>query len=171
MRIEILDRNTGNPDGVKGYAEKKLEKISKFFPHDFEARVVMKKEREQQKCEVTINADGLFFRSSVSTTDMHASVDACVTSIERQIRKHRTKLGKKVKVVDQNIDFEVEDVADYSPVRRKSFNMKPMTSDEAILQMQLLSHRFYVFRDSENREQISVVYCRDDGGYGIISEA
>ena len=173
MKIEIHDRNTMNPGGVHEYAEKKVEKLNRYFHKDIEARVVLSKERERQKCEVTLNTHGLFFRSHAATTDMYASIDACIASIERQIRKHRTKLEKRLKTIEPHEDYDVtDDEADtFSVLRRKTFNMKPMTSEEAILQMQLLSHAFFMFRDSENGGAVSVVYGRNDGGYGIISEA
>ncbi|MCL2547311.1 MAG: ribosome-associated translation inhibitor RaiA [Oscillospiraceae bacterium] len=173
MKIEIHDRNTMNPTGVHEYAEKKVGKLNRYFHKDIEARVVMTKERAQQKCEITINVDGLYFRSTVGTTDMYASVDACVAHIERQIRKHRTKLEKRLKAIEPHEDYDlaVDDSDAFSVLRRKTFNMKPMTSEEAILQMQLLSHAFFMFRDSDSGGAVSVVYSRNDGGYGVISEA
>ena len=174
MRIDFTERNVHLPDAWRQYAEKKLDKLSRYFKSDPDVRVSVRKERERYKCETTIHAD-IYFRASVETTDMYASLDACVASIERQIRKHRTKLEKRlhVKAFEPHEDYDavLVDDSEYTVTRRKSFNMKPMTAEEAILQMKLLSHEFYVFRDSENGEAVSVAYCRNDGGYGIISEA
>ena len=174
MRIDFTERNVTIPEDLRDYAEKKLGKLSRYFRGESDARILFRKEREKYKCETTIHADGIYFRASVDTTDMYASLDACVSLIERQIRKHRTKLEKRLhtKAFEPHDDYygTATDDNEYDVLRRKSFNMKPMTSEEAILQLQLLSHSFYMFRDSDNSGAVSVVYCRNDGGYGVITE-
>ena len=176
MRIEFTDKNLA-PASIESlhlYAEKKINKFDRYFKKEPESRVVMRVDRERHGCEITIHADGTYFRASVETTDMYASVDACIASIVRQIHKYRTKLDKRlhVKAFETGGDFDPSpaDDSEFNVIRRKTFNLKPMTPEEAILQMQLLSHTFYVFRDSENRGAFSVVYCRKNGGYGLISE-
>ena len=174
MKIDFTERNVTVPDSWREYAEKKMGKLNRYFRDVTDVRVTIRKEREKYRCETTLHADSMYFRASVDTTDMYASLDSCVSSIDRQIRKHRTKLEKRLhsKAFEPHEDYDIPDETEaYNLLRRKSFNMKPMTSEEAILQMQLLSHAFFMFRDSENSGAVSVVYCRNDGGYGIISEA
>ena len=123
--------------------------------------------------EVTLNNNGMFFRVSEVTSDMFASIDSAVASIERQIRKHKTRLSKKLR--EGNIEWapemteEVpEEEDEFRIVRKKRFSLKPMTVEEAILQMDLLEHEFFVFKNQED-DSVSVVYRRRGGGYGLIT--
>lgn len=174
MKIDFTEKNMIGPEALRAYAEKKLNKLNRYFKKEADTRVSMRIERERHSCEITVHADGTYFRASVVTTDMYASIDACVASIERQIHKYRTKLEKRLhaKAFEPSNEFEFTPVEEneFELLRRKTFNLKPMTPEEAILQMKLLSHEFYVFRDSDNNEAFSVVYARNNGGYGIISE-
>ncbi len=174
MKIDFNEKNITGSDMLRAYAEKKLKKLDRYFKKEPEIRVMMRIEHERHNCEITLHSEGTFFRASVVTNDMYASIDACIASIERQIHKYRTKLEKRLhaKAFDPTPDYDPtpSDDSDFTLLRRKAFNLKPMTSDEAILQMNLLSHTFYVFRDIDNSQAFSVVYSRKNGGYGIISE-
>jgi len=174
MKIDFTEKNITGSEGLRIYAEKKLGKLERYFKKGLEGRVAMRIEHERHSSEVTLHSEGTYFRASVVTNDMYASIDACVASIVRQIHKYRTKLEKRLhaKAFDPVADEEhtPADENDFALIRRKSFNLKPMTAEEAILQMRLLSHSFYVFRDIDNTEAFSVVYSRRDGGYGIICE-
>ena len=125
--------------------------------------------------ELTIKNNGTYFRAHELTSDMYASVDSGVAAIERQIRRNKTRLEKKLK--SGPIDWstmtdaqeEPEDEGEFDIVRTKRFSIKPMTPQEAILQMNLLEHEFYAFRNSEENGAFSVVYRRKSGGYGLIS--
>ena len=120
----------------------------------------------------------MFYRVSETTGDMFASIDSACASIERQIRKNKTRLEKKLKTgpiewTDTGVGpvDEEEDSGDFTIVRTKRFSIKPMTPQEAILQMNLLEHAFYAFLNSEDADAFSVVYRRKSGGYGLISDA
>ena len=174
MRIDFSEKKMAAPDTLRAYAEKKLHKLERYFKKGSDARVTMSIERERHTAEITVHSEGTYFRSNVTTSDMYASIDSCVASIERQIHKYRTKLEKRLhsKAFEprEGYDPTPPDENDFSLIRRKSFNLKPMTPEEAILQMKLLSHEFYVFRDSENNSAFAVVYIRKNGGYGLITE-
>ena len=128
--------------------------------------------------EVTIRSGGTIFRASESTSDMHASIDAAVATLERQIRKNKTRLEKRLRQDAFVRTVDAEEVSSFAPeeeeeeefriVRTKRFPIKHMTVDEAILQMNLVGHTFFAFRNEDEGGAFSVVYKRNDGGYGII---
>ncbi len=130
--------------------------------------------------EVTIRSNGTIFRVSESTSDMHASIDAAVTTLERQIRKNKTRLEKRLRqgAFERAVDEaevasfvpEGPEEGEYQIVRTKTFPIKPMTREEAILQMNLLGHSFFAFRDEDAGGAFAVVYRRNDGDYGIIED-
>ena len=163
-------------DALRAYAEKKVSKIDRLFRTESEANVTFSTERGRFTAEITIKNNGTFFRAHETTSDMYASVDTAVATIERQIRKNKTRLAKKLR--DGAFEREVQpdflpadDAAEagaFEIVRRKRF---PMSVEEAILQMDLLEHTFFVFRDVAADGAVSVVYRRKDGGYGLISDA
>ena len=124
--------------------------------------------------ELTVHASNIFFRASESTSDMYASIDAAVSDIERQIRKNKTRLARRIRqdafVRSAEVTSfapESEDTDAYQIIRIKEFPMKPMTRDEAILQMNLLGHAFYAFEDADSGDTC-VVYKRSSGSYGLI---
>ena len=174
MKIDFNEKNINGSDALKAYAEKKIGKLERYFKRGVEARVTMRVDRGRDTCEVTLHSEGTYFRASVVTGDMYASIDACIASIVRQIHKYRTRLEKRLhaKAFEPALDEEPTpaDENEFAIVRRKSFNLKPMSVEDAILQMNLLSHAFYVFRDIDNKGAFSVVYSRKSGGYGLISE-
>ena len=182
MKFVFTDKKVNLPDAVHKYAEKKVGKLNRFFKEDATAAITFSVEKERNnKVEITIRSSGTIFRVSESTSDMHASIDAAVTTLERQIRKNKTRLERRLRqgaferVVDEG-DFssfapEEPEEGEYHIVRSKTFPLKPMTREEAILQMNLLGHSFFAFRDEESDGAFAVVYRRYDGDYGIIEDA
>lgn len=170
MKITVIGRKCTPRDSFKQRAEKRLSKVEKFFGSDAEAKVTATVEKNEQIVEVTIFHDGIIFRSQERAQNMNDALDRCADSIVRQIRKNKTKVEKKLKkgafeAYDAIDTFEPED--DYDVVRSKEISLKPQSVDEAILQMNLLDHQFYVFLNSAN-DKVCVVYSRKDGGYGLI---
>ena len=170
MKITVIGRKCTPRDSFKERAEKRLKKVEKFFGDDAEAKITATGEKNEQIVEVTIVHDGIFFRSQERAANMNDALDRCADSIVRQIRKNKTKVEKKLKkgafeTFEAVESFEPED--SYDVVRSKNINLKPQSVDEAILQMNLLDHQFYVFLDSST-DKVSVVYARKDGGYGLI---
>ena len=177
MKYVFTDKKVNLPAAIHNYAEKKVGKLDRFFKEDATAAITFSVEKERlNRVEITIRSSGTIFRVSESTADMHASIDAAVTTLERQIRKNKTRLEKRLRqgaferVVDAEISSIVPDEPEegaYEIVRSKTFPIKPMTRDEAILQMNLLGHSFFFFLNSENG-RYCVVYRRDFGGYGML---
>ncbi|MBQ9745840.1 MAG: ribosome-associated translation inhibitor RaiA [Clostridia bacterium] len=173
MKITILLRHVVIDDKTKAIIEKKITKLDKFFDAEQEALVTLRKAGDTEILELTINAAGMIFRSEVKSESYLHAIDTAVDVIERQIRRNKTKLAKKIR----STAFDKTAVPDIAPeedeedkleqIRVKEFNLKPMTVEEAILQMNLLAHNFFVFQDQET-EKIFVAYKRADGGYGVI---
>jgi len=157
----------------RAYAEKKIGKIDRLFRVESEAFVTFSIERGRYLAEVTLRNNGMYYRVSELTSDMYASIDSAVASIERQIRKNKTRLAKKLRdnAFERSAAITPEDdeEPEFRIVREKRFSMKPMTAEEAILQMNLLEHEFYAFRDQDEDNAFAVVYKRKNGGYGLIS--
>ena len=180
MKFVFTDKKVDVPGAIHFYAEKKVGKLDRFFKEDATAAITFSVEKERlNKVEITIRANGTIFRVSESTSDMHASIDAAVTTLERQIRKNKTRLEKRLRqgAFERALDAEVSSIVpdepeegEYQVVRRKTFPIKPMTRDEAILQMNLLGHEFFVFRNMDEDEAVSVVYKRKADGYGLITD-
>ena len=178
MKFVFTDKKVNLPNYIHNYAEKKVGKLDRFFKEDATAALTFSIEKDRNQVEVTIRSSGTIFRVSESTADMRASIDAAVASLERQIRKNKTRLSRRLR---QDAFVRTPDVTSFAPeepeegtfeiVRKKEFNMKPMTREEAILQMNLLEHTFFAFRDEDNDGAFAVVYKRKDGGYGLIEDA
>ena len=177
MRFQYAEKKVNLPESVHKYAEKKVMKLERFFGDDADALVTFSVEKNTNRAEITVHAANTYFRASESTSDMFASVDAAVATIERQIRKNKTRLARRLR---QDAFTRSADSTSFAPeepeernfeiIRTKRFNMKPMTRDEAILQMNLLEHNFFAFRDEEADGAFAVVYRRTDGGYGLIED-
>ena len=178
MKFVFTDKKVNLPAVIHRYAEKKVGKLDRFFKEDATAAVTFSIERDRNRVEVTIRSGGTIFRASESTSDMHASIDAAVATLERQIRKNKTRLEKRLRkgAFERTVDATTEissfvpdepEEGEYHVVRTKTFPIKPMTQDEAILQMNLLGHSFFVFRNSDD-DSLSIVYQRKNGGYGLI---
>ncbi len=181
MKFVFTDKKVTLPDAVHKYAEKKVGKLDRFFKEDATAAITFSVEKERNnKVEITIRSSGTIFRVSESTSDMHASIDAAVTTLERQIRKNKTRLEKRLRQGAFERALDAAEVSTFAPeepeegeyriVRSKTFPIKPMTRDEAILQMNLVGHNFFAFRDEEADGAFAVVYRRNDGDYGLIQD-
>ena len=174
MKFQFTEKKVSLPANVHAYAEKKVMKLERFFRDDAEAIVAFSVEKDRNKVEITVHAANTYFRASEATSDMFASIDAAVSTIEGQIRKNKTRLARRLR---QDAFVRSAEVTSFVPedeehsfeiVRFKEFPMKPMTREEAILQMNLLEHNFFAFKDEENGQAFAVVYKRNDGGYGLI---
>ena len=178
MKFTFTDKKVNLPKSLHSYAEKKVGKLDRYFKTEAEANLVFSVEKARNKVELTIRSGSTILRVAESTSDMFASVDAAVTSMERQLRKHKTRLEKRLRqgafappaeaVEETSFVPDVEE-GDFQVVRTKKFPIKPMTVDEAILQMDLLGHNFFAFKD-EDGGAFAVVYRRNDGGYGLIED-
>lgn len=172
MRVTVNGKNVEITDALRGSVESKLSKLEKFFNKDTEAKVTLAVEKNRQIIEVTIPINGSLLRAEETTEDMYASIDGVVDKLTRQLRKHKTKLEKRNNKYEtirfENIPtFTEEESFEPEIVRTKRFAMKPMSSEEAVLQMELIGHSFYVFSNSET-DEVNVVYKRKDGNYGLI---
>ena len=154
-------------DSIKDYAEKRVEKLEKYFHRDDASAFVTFTVEKDKLCtvEITIRDGSTLLRAQTTEPDgdMRGAIDAAVSYIERQILKNKTRLAKRLR----SDDFSVAEESEFHIVRTKRFSVKPMSPEEAILQMNLLDHDFYVFRNSDD-DSISIVYHRKNGGYGLI---
>ena len=176
MKFQYSEKKVKLPDNVHAYAEKKVMKLARFFEEDAEALIVFSVEKNRNNVELTVHGAGTWFRASESTSDMFASIDAAVGTIEGQIRKNKTRLARRLKqgAFNRSVDetsFAPEPAEEeLSIVRIKKFYFKPMTREEAVMQMNLLDHNFFAFRDVDNGGSFAVVYKRNDGGYGLLDD-
>ncbi len=178
MKFNFIEKKLQLDPDVRIYAEKKVGKLDKFFRTESEANVTFSIERGRCRVEVTLNNNGMYFRASALTNDMHASIDSACGAIERQIRKNKTRLEKRLRegaLMDSQREYTLAGQSDepeqeeFKIVRTKRFSLKPMTPEEAILQMNLLEHEFFAFLNQDDDDSFSVVYRRKSGGYGLIS--
>ncbi len=173
MKFYMNAKNTSVSEAMQEKAEKKVGKFAKFFRPDTEAHLTFDVEKDRNIFEVTLKSKGLFIRAEETTDDMYASIDLVIEKLERQIRKYKTRLGKRIHqeaMVPENYDIEepIDEESEHRIVRTKRFTFKPMDVEEAILQMNLLGHAFFVFTNAED-EQVNVVYKRKNGDYGLIT--
>ncbi len=173
MKFKITGKNFDVTDALKERVNKKLGKLEKFFNPQTEAQVTMSIQRNRHILEVTIPFGGVTLRAEVAGDDMYACIDKAEDILERQIRKYKTKLAKRLhsgafEQLDAfRADTFVEEETEFKVVKTKKFAVKPMPVEEAILQMNLLGHEFYMFSNAETN-QVNVVYKRKDGNYGLI---
>lgn len=160
-----------NTDSIKEYIESKLEKLNKYFSADnLTATVVTKKEGRNQKIEVTIPTSSFTLRNECVNEDLYAAIDGVVDKLERQVRKNKDKINKKNnKKIIEDFDYILEDEfqEEEKIVKRKKLELKPIDEEEAIIEMEMLGHSFFVFKDVES-DKICVLYKRKNGNYGII---
>ena len=176
MRFTFAEKKIQVSEDVRQYAEKKLGKLDRFFKAEGDASVTFSMERGRFAAEVTIRNNGMIYRVSELTGDMYASIDSAAASIERQIRKNKTRLEKKLRdgAFEREIKAPVyvpddeEPEQDFKVIRTKRFSIKPMTAEEAILQMNLLNHEWFVFKNQDDEGKFAVVYKRKHGGYGLV---
>ena len=178
MKFQFREKKVKLPGNVHAYAEKKVMKLARYFEEDAEAVIVFSVEKNRNKAELTVHGAGTWFRATESTSDMFASIDAAVGTIEGQIRKNKTRLARRLKQdafvrsVQEETSFVPEATEeDLSITKVKQFYFKPMTREEAVMQMNLLDHNFFAFRDLDKDGAFAVVYKRNDGGYGLIEDA
>ena len=178
MKFQFREKKVKLPGNVHAYAEKKVMKLARYFEEDAEAVIVFSVEKNRNKAELTVHGAGTWFRATESTADMFASIDAAVGTIEGQIRKNKTRLARRLKQdafvrsVQEETSFVPEATEeDLSITKVKQFYFKPMTREEAVMQMNLLDHNFFAFRDLDQNGAFAVVYKRNDGGYGLIDDA
>ena len=177
MKFQYSEKKVRLPGNVHAYAEKKVMKLARFFDEDAEALVTFSVEKNRNIAELTVHGAGTWFRAKESTSDMFASIDASIGTIEGQIRKNKTRLARRLRQdaftrTVEATSFAAEEPEDEQKIERvKEFYFKPMTREEAILQMNLLEHSFFAFRDEEADGAFAVVYKRNDGDYGLIEDA
>ncbi len=180
MKFVFTDKKVNIPNYIHNYAEKKVGKLDRYFKEDATAAITFSIEKDRNQVEVTIRSSGTIFRVSESSSDMRASIDTAVASLERQFRKNKSRLEKRLRQGAFERTIDEAEVASFVPdgpeegeyriVRTKTFPIKPMTQEEAILQMNLLGHSFFAFRNEDADGSFAVVYRRNDGDYGIIED-
>ena len=172
MRVSIAGKGMEVSDYLKEIVTKKVSKLQRYFDEDTEAHITMSIQRSRHIVEVTIPFDGIVLRGEEATGDMYASIDGVVKKLEKQIHKHRTALKKRLHegaFSGDGSDYQAEPGDERIPkiVRTKRFVVKPMSLEEAQMQMELLGHQFFVFRNATTHE-INVLYQRNDGDLGLI---
>lgn len=172
MRIVVSGKNIVVTDALKDRVNKKLSKFERFFEPNTDAHATLSVEKGRHIFEVTIPFNGVILRAEEATDDMYMSIENVIEKLERQIRKQKTKLERRMK--DYNLRFDAlfeniteEEDDEIQIVRSKKFAYKPMAAEEAALQMELLGHSFFVFSNADT-EEVNVIYKRKDGNYGLI---
>lgn len=175
MELNIRGDKVVVTKAIKDYIIEKMSKLDKYFDRDkkMKASIIIRVKNGEQIIEVTVPTNKFTLRAEEKHDDLYAAIDLVVDKLERQIRKNKTKLNRKYKNImqlDINTDFEVSEAEeeDLKVVKRKNIDTKPMDEEEAILQMELLNHDFFVFKNIDE-ECVSVMYKRKDGNYGIIN--
>jgi putative sigma-54 modulation protein len=170
MKITIYSKQMTVRESLKSAVEKKLSKFDKFFGEDTEAFVTCKVRKGDKIIEITVNYGGTTFRAEEESETFITALDRAAESLERQIRKNKTRIEKKVRrgafVITEDDDDEYTEEGEFR-IRTKSFPFKPMSPEEAILQMNLIGHTFFAFTDDSTGD-VCVVYKRRDGDYGLI---
>ena len=172
MKFNIRGQKITVTKAIKSYVEEKIGKLDKYFsnPDDLTANILVKVRGNDQIVEVTIPTKIVVLRAEEANDDLYASIDLVLSKLERQIRKNKTKMlskSNKANFETFNLDFDAIKEKNNKIVKRKTLDTKPMSEEEAILQMELVDHPFFIFRNSKN-DNIDVVYKRKDGNYGII---
>ena len=177
MKIQVIGKNIAVTDAIRKSVEEKLKKLDKYFKGDDEtlsARVVVRSYKVGTKIEVTIYTPNYDFRAEVQHDDLYAGIDLVIDKLLGQMRKLKARVDRKKEkvnlgkaVVIEAIEEEAIAEEEMEVVRTKSIFLKPMTLDEAITRMNALGHSFFIYLDSDD-ERVSVVYARDNGGYGVI---
>ena len=171
MKITVIGRQMSVRESLKEMVFKKLEKLDKYFPEEGEATVTFSRKHDKENLEITIFAANTLFRSEIEEETFQNALDRSIDAIERQIRKNKTRLEKRLRDGAFADEYPEEEGWEEEPefrIRTKTFSYKPMSVEEAILQMNLLGHEFFVFEDQDTGETC-VVYKRKDGDYGLIA--
>lgn len=170
MNISIISKNTSVRESFRERCEKKLAKFDRFFGEDAKATVTVTNQNGRETVEATITANGMFFRAEKTTSDRLDSLEAATDALTKQITRNKKRLERKLKdakFTELATDFYEEPDDEYGVVKTKQFRVKPMSVQEAILQMNMLGHNFFMFRNTETGE-INVVYRRWDEKYAVI---
>ncbi|MDO4283682.1 MAG: ribosome-associated translation inhibitor RaiA [Clostridia bacterium] len=171
MRTNIRGNKVEVTEAIKKYIEEKIGKLDKYFekPEEIEAKIVIKVRGKEQIVEVTIPIKKIIIRCEENHKDLYAAIDIVTDKLERQIRKNKTRMKRRgnVEELGMNLSFDEEE-EERVVVKRKEIEMKPMSEEEAILQMNLIGHEFFVFKNTDT-DNIDILYRRKDGDYGIIS--
>ena len=170
MKVTVIGKNIDVTPALREIVERKILKLDRYFNPNVEARATLTVQKNSQIFEVTIPFNGVILRCEESTDDMYKSIDLVQAKLERQIRKQRTKLQRRNNESLRFSNFDevaLEDDNQGEIVRVKKFNIKPMSTEEAILQMELVEHNFFVFKDSDT-DNVNVIYKRKDGNYGLL---
>ena len=174
MNITYTARKVTLRDNFKDRVEKKLKKFERVFSENANVTVVVTLEKNRQTVELTINDDGMIYRVENTQLEMNDALDRVIDILARKLRKNKTKLNKKLKassidalVLEQPDEAEPEEETEFHVVRHKQIPIKPITVDEAILEMNMVNHSFYMFTNAETNE-VNVVYLREDGSYGLL---
>lgn len=172
MRVIITSKNMNASDHLKQTIESKLDRLGKYFSNDIVANVTLSTEKGRQKIEATINAKGTIFRAEETTNDAYNGVDGVVEKLSSQMSRFKTKLQRKHKdhkelQLEELPEVAGEELDEMRVVRKKQFDLMPMSVDEAIMQMELLEHTFFVFLNVES-DTVNVVYKRRDNDYGLL---
>ena len=171
MKFNIHGKKLEVTDSIKSYIEEKLGRLDKYFedPGNITTTVVIKLRGKEQVVEATINANKYVLRGEESHSDLYAAIDKVSDIIERQIRKNKTRIKKRHKESPTAfiLDFEVEEENKNEIVKRKVVEGKPMSEEEAILQMELVSHDFFAFKNADTGNT-EILYKRKDGNYGVL---
>ena len=174
MKFNIRGNKMDITPAIKSYIEEKIGRLDKYLenPNDITANVVTKVRGKDQIVEVTIPIKKIILRGEESHSDLYAAIDLVTDKIERQIRKNKTKINKIEKDAAKKLNLVLEEISDEIEendkiVRRKELNTKPMDEEEAMLQMEMLGHDFFIYKDRDTK-RICILYKRKDGNYGLI---
>lgn len=169
MRYTVRGEKLEITDAIRSYAIEKISKMEKYFdnPDDVNVKINFSVRGREQKVEVTINSRGYDLRAEVSHSDMYAAIDLVLDKLETQMRKYKSKLMSRERVMVVYEDDVIDDEDMNEVVKRKKVYLKPMNEEEAIVQMELLGHSFYIYKDIET-EKVNVLYKRYDNSYGVI---
>ena len=170
MKFVYASKDMAVSESLKSRVEKKLSKMERYFREEPEATIRFKVQKgERNITEITVNAGGVILRAEESSNDMYLSIDRAVDKLESQLRRHRTKLEKRIRTAELEpvMEAPVYEEQSYDIVRTKKFSVKPMSVEDAITQMELLGHDFFIFLN-EGNETMNVLYRRNDGSYGLL---
>lgn len=169
MKLQITAKKMQVPQAFTEYSEKKLSKLDRFFGDEADAKVTISTIKDDITVEVTVKYENLIFRAEQRAADKNDALDACIDKIIRQIRKNKTKVEKRLRAnaFTAQDETEPDEQTQYTVVKHKKFQLRPMNTDEAILQMNMLDHNFFMFKNADTGE-VNVVYKRDDGNYAVL---
>ena len=171
MNIMITGRKFNLKDSFRDYAEQKMKKIQRIFGDEADVKITVTVEKEWQTVETTVKKDGVLYRAECSADRMDDALDKTIDDLVRKLRKNKTRIEKKLRDVAPEIPEPISEEGEEGEikiVKSKHFPIKPMDAEEAVLQMNLIGHQFFMFRNMDSGE-INVVYRRKDGNYGLLA--